>query len=317
MPRRRRATLLTAAAILAVACFAVRSAGAAEDPPKPGAAPAAPPAEDVTDTAAKVALDRLARDVADASPKVRLEAVTRAGAVMHPTVAAALLELGTKHAETRIRVAAFQGLARQTTSAKVVGPKLAKYLGDEAEDGRKKRARGDYGVRIDPKTGKTDTESDEGKAALLAKRERGQILAEAVRALDALGHRDRDTVEVLLDFLSDGNDDLVAHIMTMFGKWKEWSVLPELVDLYEMYPAEDKVNMGSTSVDTGAAGSADAQSAKRAWASKYGDPDRRRARPKVVRAMRKAVLDITGEPIEDVQTLRDFLRKPEVKRKVK
>ncbi|MCE9636355.1 MAG: hypothetical protein K8T90_11685 [Planctomycetes bacterium] len=320
MPGHRRTTFLLVATILA-STFLVSCPADADEPAKgPGAPPATPPApaaENVTDVVAKVALDRLARDIADPSPKVRVEAVTRAAIVIHPTVANALLDIGTKHDEARIRVIALQGVARQTPSAKEIGPKLSKYLGAAAEEGRKKRARGDYGIRIDPKTGKTDTESDEGKAALLAKRERGQTLAEAVRALDALGHRDRDTVEVLLDFLSDGNDDLVAHIMTMFGKWKEWSVLPEFVDLYEMYPAEDKVNMGSTSVDTGAAGSADAQSAKRAWASKYGDPDRRRARPKVVRAMRQAVFDITGEKIEDVQTYRDFLRKPEVKRKVK
>lgn len=301
-----------------VSALAAVSAAFAEDPPVPPAAPSAPVPENVADPVAKQALERFEREFGDPNPKLRIDAIVRVGGVLHPTVASALLAVGTKdEEEPRIRAAAFTALGKQVPSAKTAGPKLSKFLAEEVEASRRRKAKGDYGVRTDPKTGKTDTESPEGKAALEAKRLRGQMLAEAVKALDALGHRDRDTIEILTDFLSDGNDDLVAHVLSMFGKWKEWTVLPELVDLYEMYPAEDKVNVGSASVDTGAAGSGDAQAAKRAWTAKYGDPDRRRARPKVVRAMRKAVLDITGETIEDVQALRDLLRRPDVKRKVK
>lgn len=311
-PRFTLAFVVSLAASLAAAAPPAH----AQEPAAGGTSPA--PAKDAPEGAVKDALARFERDVKDANPKVRVDSVKALGRVVHPTVAAKLLEFAIDpDNEARLRTEAFTALGKQTTSVKTVGPKLSKFLADSAEENRKKKARGDYGVRIDPRTNKTDTESDEGKAALAAKRERGKLLAEAVRAMDTLGHRDKDSVEVMSEFLSDGNDDLVVLALGMFGKWQEWSVLRDLLDLFEYYPTEDKVNVGSSSVDTGSAGSGDQQAAKRNWMAKYGDPDRRRARPPVVRALKKALLDITGETIETPEALREFLRRPDVKRKVK
>jgi hypothetical protein len=304
------------AALLGLAFLPARwSSASAQDAPKAPAAEA--PAENVGDPVAKIAVERFQREMQDPNPKLRVEGVARLGRVMHPTAAAELWTVATGEDVNAVRVAAFKALGTQKTSAKVYGPKLSKWLSEAAEENRKKKARGDYGLRVDPKTNKTDLESPEGKAALQVKRERGALLAEALRAFDAFGIRDKDSVEMLLEFLSDGNDDLVAHVVSMFGKWKEWSVLRELLDLYEYYPSEDKVNVGSASVDTGSAGSGDQQAAKRNWMAKYGDPDRRRPRPPVVRALKKALTDITGETFATPDELREYLRRPEVKRKVR
>jgi hypothetical protein len=141
------------------------------------------------------------------------------------------------------------------------------------------------------------------------------MIAEAMRLLDGLGYRERDSVEGLSDFLDDGNDDVVVLTLGMLGKWKEWTVLPDIQVLFDIYPEEDRYETGSVSVDTGAAGSADQAAAKRKWMAKFGDPDKRRARPTVVKAIKKALLDITGEAIADPKALKEFRKRPDVKRK--
>jgi hypothetical protein len=283
----------------------------AGDPPPPA------PAENVADDKAKSAIESFKREFKGEDIDLRLEAVARLRKVVHPDVATLLWDLAFKEKDVNVRAAAFKGLAYQKTSAKTLGPKLARFLSDAAEENRKAKARGHYGFVIDKKTGEPDLESPEGKEALRVKRERGKMMAEAVRALDLLEYRESDSVEALREFLSDGNDDVVALALGMLGRWKEWPVLPDCLELFEMYPNETECNTGSVSVDTGAAGSEDAQAAKRKWMAKYGDPDRRRARPKVVKALKKCLLDITGEEFEEPKALREYMRRPDVKRKVK
>ena len=304
--------------LLCAAFLAAAPAARAEDPAKPPPPAEEKPHENVPDEKAKESVERFRKDFATEDMDSRTEAVKRVARVLHPTVADLLLDVAIKDPNLRVRGAAFRGLALQKPSAKTVGPRVAKYLSEAAEENRKKKARGDYGVRVDPKTGDTDTESEEGKAALRAKRERSLLITEAVRLLDALGHRGPDGVDCLREFLQDGNDDLVALVMGVFGKWKEWGVLkPDFLQLFEMYPKEDEFQTGSTSVDTGASGNSDQQAAKRAWMARYGDPDKRRPRPKVVKALKQAILDITGEKIETPEAFRDLLKRPDVKRKVK
>jgi len=276
------------------------------------------PQENVADKDAKDALEKFEAAFATEDLDFKVEAVERLRKVLHPLVAERLFKVAVGDPQAMVRAAAFRGIGLQKPSKGALGPKLCKFLSDAAEASRKAKARGDYGIRIDTKTGEVDTESDEGKAALRAKREKGKMLAEAVRALDALGCRERDSVDCLREFLGDGNDDLVALCLGMFGKWKEWSVLsPDLLFLFELYPNENDFETGSISVDTGAAGSADAQAAKRKWNAKYGDPDKRRPRPVVVKALKKALFDITGQEFADPKALREYVGRPEVKRKIK
>jgi hypothetical protein len=290
---------------------------AAEDPkPAPGApAPKeeAPPA-DVPEEKAVAALEAFRRDFATEDLDRRLEALERLRKVIHPKVADLLMDLGFKHPEDLVRATAFQGLVLQRTS-KTVAPRVAQFLSAAAKENAKRKARGDYGILIDRKTGEPDTSSPEGKEMLRQKRDRGRMMAEALKVLDAHGYRDREGVEVLLELTDDGNDDLVALALGMLGKWKAWSALKEMNELFDIYPKEDSYETGSVSVDTGAAGSADAQAAKRKWMSKFGDPDKRRARPKVVKALKQALLDITGQAFETPRDLREYRKRPEVKRR--
>jgi hypothetical protein len=302
--------------MMRAAAFAVLLALA---PAAPAEEPARPkPAEPVPDEKAKEAIERFRKDFAAEFVDDRKAAVERLSAVGSPLVADVLLGIAFHEQVVMLRTAAFRGLLRQTASAKTLGPKVTRWLVDLAAANRKAKNRGDYGVVLDRKTGDVDTQSEEGKAALKAKREKGMMMAEALGLLDGLGYREKDSVEALCDFLQDGNDDLVATALGMLGKWKEWSVLkPELLELFEMYPEENSYETGGTSVDTGAAGSADQAAAKRRWMAKFGDPDKRRPRPKLVKALKKALLDITGEAIETPGALREFLKRPDVKRKVR
>jgi hypothetical protein len=302
--------------LLVATLLASIPAARADDPARPPA-PDAPPAQNVPDDAAKEALDRFQKRFASPDMDERLDAVKALRPVLHPTVALALFDVGVKNPDLPVRIAAFKALQAQTPSAKTLGPRLAKFLGEAAEESRKAKAKGDYGVLVDPKTGQTDETSPEGKAALRAKHDRGKMLAEALHALDATGWRGAEGVDCLREFLGDGNDDLVVLSLGLLARWKEWGVFPDVLELFLLYPREDKVDVGSVSVDTGAAGGADQAAAKRKWMAKYGDPDRRRPRPKVVKAIKQFLLDVTGEKIETPDALREYMKRPDVKRKVR
>ncbi|HEU4394296.1 MAG TPA: hypothetical protein VFS92_01950 [Planctomycetota bacterium] len=304
---------LSIAALLAAPAAAAPSGDEPEAAPPPAAAPAA----NVSDKVAKDELDKFEQGFDTEDLDYRIEAVERLRKTLHPTVADRLFKIATEDASPPVRAAAFRGLGLQKPSAKTIGPRLSKILARIAEENRKAKAKGDYGVKVDVKTGDVDTTSDEGKALLRAKRERGKMLAEAVRALDALEYREKDSVDALREFLSDGNDDLVAMSLGMLGKWKVWPVIPDIRELFEIYPKEDEFQTGSVTVDTGAAGNEDSAAAKRKWMAKFGDPDRRRPRPKVVKALKKALLDITGKQFEDPKALREFEKEPENKRRIK
>lgn len=311
MTRAFVAAACVAAAFLACALAAPAFAQEASPPAKDK------PAENVPDDKAKESIERFRREFETQDIDLKLEALGRVSRIVHPDVAVLLLDLALKSKEVPLQGAAFKGLAHQKTSTKTIGPRVSRWLLDAAKESRKARARGDYGVVIDKKTGDADTQSEEGKAALRVKRDRGKMIAEAMRLLDGLGYREKDSVDGLRDFLDDGNDDVVVITLGMLGKWKEWTVLPDIQELFDIYPTEDSYQTGSVSVDTGAAGSADASAAKRAWMGRFGDPDKRRPRPKVVKAIKQAILDITGEKIGDPQALKELCRRPDVKRKVR
>ena len=179
------------------------------------------------------------------------------------------------------------------------------------------RAKGDFGIRVDEKTGEPDTTSAAGKAALRAKRDRSLLCVEAARLLREISFRDKGSVATLAEFLPDGNDDLVVLAIETFGAWKEWSVLPAMAELFRMYPDEENFERGDVAVDTGASGDVDQAAAKRLFSAKYGDPDRLRGRPRVNVALRKALKAITGREFKTPVELREFLRQPEIRKKVK
>jgi hypothetical protein len=129
--------------------------------------------------------------------------------------------------------------------------------------------------------------------------------------------RDRDTAEALRTCLDDADDDVVVLSLGMLGRWKQWTALPEIQAVFDLYPDEQGWETGTASVDTGKGGTEDQDAAKRRWTAKYGDPDRARSRPRVVKGIRKALLDITGTAIADPKALLEFRKRPDVRKKEK
>jgi hypothetical protein len=314
VPARNRALVLAIAAALSVAAS---GPVAAQDVPGGKPPAAAPEPVNHSDEDAARALERFDREFATPDLSLRREAFQALRKVLHPKIAQRLFDLAVKHAETPVRTEAMKALGMQAPSRKVYGPKVSKWLSDEAENNRKAKARGDYGLPIDPKTGESDSTSPEGLAALRRKRDRGALLSEGVKVLDRFEYREKDGIETLSEFLQDGNDDLVAGVLGMLGKWQAWTALWDVHELFDMYPEEDRCETGSVSVDTGAAGGEDAAKAKRKWMAKYGDPDKRRPRPKVVKAIKACIKAVTGEEFTEPKQLYEYLKRPDIKRKVK
>ena len=97
-------------------------------------------------------------------------------------------------------------------SARTLGPRVTKVLVETAEENRKRKAKGDYGYRIDPKTGKTDYESPEGKAALVALKE------ELFFTIEEKSH-DADLTELGRNYLNpdDPNAFMLPDLLTEFA----------------------------------------------------------------------------------------------------
>ncbi len=273
--------------------------------------------QDVSKKEAKAALDRFKREFDTEDIDLRLDSMSRLRKVIHPEVADKFLDLALRHPDFAVRGKAFSALSKQVTSKKKIGPSVARYLHDQAKAAKKRKAKGDYGVILDKKTGEPITDTPEAKEKLREKRERGKMLAAAVKCIYKLDYRDKKAVESLEEFLSDGDDTLVAYVLELFGKWEEWSVMKKVLELFEIYPHEDRFETGTVKVDTGAAGTADARAAKAKWMAKYGDPDKRRPRPIVTRAIKKLLKTMSGEDIGKPQEMREWMRTPAVKRKVK
>ncbi len=299
------------AALALLLLLAGAAAARADDPVPP------PPADDASDGKAREAIDAFRRDFAVEDQGRRLEALDRLRRVVHPEVAALLAGLALEGRDYPVRASACRGLTFQRNDAKELGPRVDASLAAAAEEIRKARAKGDWGVLLDAKTGDPDLKSPAGLAALRLKRERGRMLSEAVRLLGGLGWRGPGTLASFRVFLGEGDDDLLAHCMEQLAKWKEWTALPDLQALFDMYPNEEEFSGGSVAVDTGASGTADQDAARRRYNAKFGDPDRMRARPRVVIALKKALLAITGEKIETPAALKAFLQRPEVRKKVR
>jgi len=232
----------------------------------------------------------------------RASAVSALAPVDDPKVAEKLLRALRTEKDPVVLGALFDALARQEATKGKVMKKVMAWLANEAEEQRKRVARGRVGVRIDPRTGEPDLDSEEGRLVLAETRARGEVLCEAVRCTRLLAKEAPPSAEAVVPFLQDPLDDLVVETLGAIGQWGLESALPNLLDLYRMYPTEVSYETGEV---VHAAGT-DA-TAKQAWMAIFGHPDKRRARPRVHAALQECLETLTGRGFESPEELESWL----------
>jgi len=206
----------------------------------------------------------------------KLDAMIRLGKCVHKDVMKTLLTLLFKDPDPFVRAEAAKSLGYQIPFAELIGRKVTKILEDKDAD---------------PK-----------------------ILRELVRTIGTLNYR--RGWELLVDLIPHDDDQVVVAVFKVLGEWKELRALQEMEEFWSAYPSEGSWSTGSVTVDTGAAGNTDAKAAKAKWMAKYGARRKQRARPECVKALKAAVLQITGEAIAKSEALRQWRsdHKDEIKR---
>ena len=291
--RRARAAGAAAAGLLLSLCASPPPVALAGDGKGAGAAEALSTAAKVGEKEAKAAMLTFEETTGAKEPERRRAALLELAKHSHPLIAQRLLRLAVSGEPAELRVEAFRALARQGEGADRHGRTVAAWLEAEVKESRKATARGDFGLVMDRKIGEPVLDTPEGKAALDAKRARARVRAAAVDLLAGWRFRSEGFRETVIHFLQDGDDGLVASCLGLLGAWKDAAALPGLLALHRMYPAPSKWETGAVAD----LGGTDA-SAKAKWMAVYGDPDKRRPRPAVVKAVRAAAEAILGTPCE-------------------
>jgi len=247
----------------------------------------------------------------DDDPLKRAQAAEAAGPVDHPRVGQVLLARLKKEPDADAQASILRALRTQTSSREAVIERVRAYVRVAAEAQRERTARGDTGLKIDPRTGDVDLTSPEG-SALAARRG-----AEAVAVLDAIGTLTALSPELgaepaaWIPLLGSGNDALVAAVLGALGKAKVWAALPSMADLYDMYPTADSWETGAV-VDLGGTNA----TAKAKWMVRFGDPGKRRARPAVHEALLGALTAMCGETFATPEQFRVFLARQDALRRI-
>ena len=240
----------------------------------------------------------------------RTLALETLGAVDHPKVAARLGKLVKRKKDPRVQAALLAALASQSALGEKVMKKVAQWLLEEARIERNRIARVKPQVRVDPRTGEPDTTSEEGRLWLETTKVRGQMLREAMLCVRLYCDEPPKDAEELGVFLHDAHDALVIETLETFAKWRLQAALPDLVELYRMYPTE---RAWETSHILQRAGNA--RRAKTIWMVQFGHPNKQRYRPEVVQALRKCLESITGRSFDTPEDLMEWLADPEAKRR--
>ncbi len=227
---------------------------------------------DVDAKALKLAQEAFKRDYDTADIEYKLTAVRRFAAVQHPKVAKDLIRL-LREDDEHVRAAAITGLAKQPTSVRTIGTNLIKLIDSSGMDEAHSRA-----------------------------------VTAAVMTIGEL-HIEKATDE--LRYLVDHPDDgVVSAVFSVWGKWKHEDAIRDMYGFFDRYPDEKSFATGTVKVDTGAAGSADANAAKAKWKSKYGGQSGWRPRPECTKALIAALKEITGYGFRRPEDLKDYLDDP-------
>jgi hypothetical protein len=245
----------------------------------------------------------------------RAAALQKLGQCVHPKVAERLVVLAAKERDVELRTLALVLLREQKAHADVFGLRLQKIVLREvrahAWEHRQGKS-GFVGAIVDPITGEVDFETEEAREALAARRRVESMRAAAVKTLTEVGFRRNLPALDLQPFLESGHDELVVATIEFYGRWKDWAALPELGALFQFYPHERKWNLGGVVKDR-----FNDKRAKTTWLTRFGDPGIPRVRPTVVKALKRAAKDITGEDFATCRELSNYLKRKDVRRKVK
>jgi hypothetical protein len=244
------------------------------------------------------ALAAFSRSARSKLPGERIEAVRALGGLVDAGVAKRLLAFARREQDPEVLAATFDALAAQRPHAPLVAAKLAERLAEESAARRARAARGDAGVLIDPRTGDPDLTSPAGLARLHAQRGRSRMLASLMTALEALGWEPDRSPPDVTPLLQDPADEVVIGALSLLARTGAQAALPAVLELWRMYPNEATWETGAV-VDLAGTDA----SAKATWMVRFGHPDKQRARPEVVRAVRAAVERLAGRPIEGPEGL--------------
>jgi hypothetical protein len=138
----------------------------------------------------------------------------------------------------------------------------------------------------------------------LLQRLESNVLVAAIRAAGDLGYS--QGWDDLKRFIDHPSDDVAGEMMLTCGKWKEYRALAILLEWFNFYPDGYSWSGGSVSVDTGAAGGADAAAAKAKWRAKFG-ARARKARPNAYEKLIQSLEMITGQKFEKPEELKQWM----------
>jgi len=198
----------------------------------------------------------------------KLQALKRYSKCVHKNVTKDLLRLVARDKDVHVRAQAAKGIMYQVPFTKSIGPRVRKMLENDKEE---------------PK-----------------------VLAALVYSIGVLKYT--KAWEEIGDLIAHENDDVVIACFWTLGEWKDLRVHREIQNFWDMYPEEGKFATGTVKVDTGAAGTADADAAKAKWKAKYGNAAKLRPRPKCVKALKEAVAKMTGKKIEKPDAWREWCK---------
>jgi hypothetical protein len=230
---------------------------------------AEPAVKEATAKEAKHELKIFERDFDTADIDFKIDAVLRFAKCVHKTVMERLLKIVFKEKDPFIRAEALLGLGNQVPYKDKFAKKL-KRLFDEKQ--------------LDP-----------------------MILTALVKTLGKLKHT--KYWEEIAKLTEHWDDDLVVACFDVIGEWKELRAHRQIQNFWNTYPEEGKWVTGSVTVDTGAAGDVDQRAAEAAWRAKYGNKNRYRARAECVRALKRAVKEITGQDLKKPAEFREWCSK--------
>ncbi len=272
-------------------------------PPKPEPVPKTAATAEGT----KAALATFRKAFRARSADQRVAALEALGAVNAEAVVKEVGKILRKEEDPLVRCAAYDVLRRFVGSPHIaeVAELLDFWIAEEADRERKRVARGESGIRTDPKTGEADLDSVEGRRVFEATERRGRavatLLAAAREAHWAIVAGEGPDLSPLLQ---SSDDYVVVSALVLITAAKDERALPELAALYHQYPAANRYETGGVTDLSG-----DNASAKAKWMVRFGHPNKQRARPAVHAALIDAIRAITGKDFASPQGLDAWLKK--------